>query len=217
MMKRNSILFLFIVLLSSCQDNSPNPLCGSSRAEFYDIQDITVNGLLYEGTDPVYTFSYRKLIPVGQVVTSYNFILELKASTNIRYVKNTKNQLTNLSIISSAQACSPALPITNEIISMLNITSSDDFDATHPAGSNLNELFTVVYTNGNGAKTDFYLNGIKTYNVNEFVAAAPQGMMSIHLKLIQSPSISKTQNFKIEYMQTDSDYYELFLKNITFL
>ncbi|MFV1984850.1 MAG: hypothetical protein ACC657_14990 [Thiohalomonadales bacterium] len=217
-MKRNSILFLIFLLLLSCRhDGTTVSTCADSPPGYYDIQNMVANDLLYEGTNPdSYSWYNTRPIPAGQTVTNTNFIVELESSGKVDYVNNQRKFFLKSSLISSAYACTRALPATYEIISAINITSNNDFDAMHPAGSNLNDLFTVEYTHGTGVDADFYLNGVKKYTLNEFVAAAPQGMRKIHLKLIQDPVISKIQNFKIEYTQTDGDYYEMFLENIIF-
>jgi len=217
-MKRYSILLLISLLLLSCRhDGTSVSTCEGLSARFYDIQNMVVNGLLYEGTNPDFYSWYDTIpIPEGQTVTNNNFIVELESSGNVYTVTNERNIFFKLSLINSAHACSQAQPRTYEIISAITITSNNDFDDKHPAGSSLNDLFTVEYTKGRGVNADFYLNGVKKYTLNEFIAAAPHGMREIHLKLIQVPVVSKIQNFKIEYTQTDGEYYEMFLENITF-
>jgi len=216
-MKRISILFLAL-LLSACLDSeTPVDTCAGLKSGSYDIQDIAVNGLFYDNTTLDYYY-WRYAIPIktDQVVTHNNFILELKATSTSLSAKTKSDWLFNFSPIKLAVACSLAPPATQEIISMLNITSNNEFDDTHTIGSNLNELFTVEYVDGRGVNRDFYLNNTRTYNLNEFVNESPQGMKYIHLKLIRSPTLSKVQNFKIEYMQTDGDYYERYLDTVTF-
>ena len=52
----------------------------------------------------------------------------------------------SFSVVSSAYACSvPPEPFSDEVILDIQITSDTDFDAGHPAGSNLADLFSIAF------------------------------------------------------------------------
>jgi len=109
-------------------------------------------------------------------------------------------------------------PATYEIITMLNITSDADFNSNYPAGSNLNTLFFVKDTWGRGVNSN-YDHAIlfnKNIHINDFLLAEPPGMEQMHIMLSTAPTLSKTHNFKIDYMHNDGEFYEIFINTINF-
>lgn len=222
-MKRTLLVFMSILLLSSClgNDNNNNTCSNTLKnyPNFYDIQNISANALLYEAAGATYyRWSRHSPILANQIIDANLFILELAATSTVSVVKNKRHNLIDFSPINSAIACTPTPPSTYEVISKLTITSDADFNQDYPAGSNLNKLFLVKYTVGSGVSSNYqgFNFNTESINVDDFVVANPPGMSTIHMMLSAIPVLSKIHNFKIVYMHSDGEYFEIFLNTVEF-
>lgn len=90
--------------------------------------------------------------------------------------------------ITSAYACTPPLPIYNikDSIESMSITSNNDFDTSHPAGTLLNDYFNMPD-----------LNRFNTMMHNGGYGAAYKAENSFEFKLLQSPSDTGTHIFTL--------------------
>jgi hypothetical protein len=215
------ILFLLLItgLLLSCVDatNESSGCDFSNTPKFYDIQNITLNNLIYEDdVSNLYSWYKAKKIQLGQIIDAKKYVIEISAESNFTLTKNKKHYYFNLSPIQSAVACSPAPPKTYEIISMLKITSNEDFNENYPAGSDLSALFIIKDVLGEGVNSDYYKYYNTIFTVNEFVKVSPPGMQRIHMMLTIAPSLSKIHNFKVEYMHTSGEYFDKYPEQVMF-
>lgn len=78
-------------------------------------------------------------------------------------------------------ACSPAEPITDEKLEDILITSEIDFNAEHPAGTNLSDLFDVVVTAYGYSDYD------RKYSIGEYLASKPPVPIKLTLILKEAP------------------------------
>ncbi len=86
----------------------------------------------------------------------------------------------------SAYACSPPEPYSDEKITDIIIISNEDYDETHPAGTDLKDLFEVQSSNGNRS------------TVSEYLQKQPK-IEYIEFKLAKAPEEKKTHTFTITY------------------
>ncbi len=75
----------------------------------------------------------------GTAIAWRRFAVSLKADVQTYYV-----QVPHFSLFASAYACSPSLGQARQTLSKMSITSAQDFNAQHPAGSELSSLFGVL-------------------------------------------------------------------------
>jgi hypothetical protein len=94
----------------------------------------------------------------------------------------------NLSFISSALACDPGEPYSEEKITAITITANQDFDALHPAGTNLNDVFYVQYYSLSGS----------TFTIEEFLKTSPK-VGNLLFLLASAPDVQKQIQFTITY------------------
>lgn len=107
---------------------------------------------------------------------------------NIRFSgRSYSENFKNLSLISSAYACSPAEPYSEERIADIIITANQDFDASHPMGSNLADVFYV----NRGANNS-------SFTVEEYIKTKPR-IEDLDFFLVSAPRIQKKFQFTITY------------------
>jgi hypothetical protein len=116
----------------------------------------------------------------------------------------------NFSLIHQAYACSPATPQTDEIIDSISITSSKDFDITHPSGNELSDLFDIIVLD--------YANGIdyKHYTFNDYIKTNPAVPNELVFILTAPPDVTTDFEFLVKYYQNgiDYDYFEFSTRKI---
>ncbi|NQZ05721.1 MAG: hypothetical protein HRT35_01035 [Algicola sp.] len=214
-----SVLFLAI----SCKDVDQ---CGSTPNSQYHITAIEVTPVTYSELPTLIGFKVTTTaVDTNNAVDANQFMLELNADTAINptLVKNSPDNGYNFSfsfsfsLMSKAYACSPVAPYTEEKITQLNITSDNDFSADYPAGSNLNALFNVLYSESVVVPTHTNSNGDRTaYTLAEYVATTPNASQILQLKLIQAPETLKTHQFTIDYMHDDGQQFTVSTGVVTF-
>lgn len=108
------------------------------------------------------------------------------------------------SLIQTANACDPGVPTTDETIDSIKIITSANFDASHPAGSDIMKLFDVVVTD-------------QTKNINsqkmalhEYIASKPTTPEQMVFMLTSPPDSTGLFAFTVKYYQDgiDHDYFE---------
>lgn len=208
-MKKIKILFIiyivYIVGLGGCIHGGS---CDIEPSEF-DIQSMRLTpykiiSIYSNGTYFLSSITSNTILDLNQLV--------LTLRSDINYVKANTIEF---NFISSAYASSCPDPgiYTDERIASINITSDSDFSIQYPAGSNLNDLFNVAYV-GN---LDFVGGStIVNKSVNDYVATTPSANYVINIELTSLPDISKTHTFKIEYTQTNGEYYEFYTNALNF-
>lgn len=111
----------------------------------------------------------------------------------------------NFSLIQSAYACSPVIPTTDEKIDSVVILSQKDFDANHPAGTDLSDLFEiVVLDNANGI---YY----EKFEMENYLSTNPTVPNELTMILKHQPDITTDFVFSIKYYQKgidDNDFFE---------
>ena len=97
-------------------------------------------------------------------------------------------------IISSAYACSPPIPTSDEVIKDIRIYSDKDFNDGYPAGKDLAELFDVVVLN----RAEY---GYRRFELPNFVEQKPNAADKLILILKARPETTSSFQFTVEYEQ----------------
>lgn len=109
---------------------------------------------------------------------------------------------TSFQIISSAYACSPPIPTSDEVIKDIRIYSDKRFKDAYPAGEDLSGLFDAVVLN----RADF---GYRRFELNDFLGREPNAVDELILLLDAKPETTSRFQFTVEYEQ-DGDGLERF-------
>jgi len=205
---------LLSLIISSCSFDQ----CGDAGNPQYDITTMTAK--LTISTQPFDNFGLFRFstleLPLGQSTNIDQFVLELSATTGPAFSSNDPppKPMFSLSLIPTANACSPIEPFTNEKIASITITSSNDFSNEYPSGTDLAPLFLVI-------SNDLYLFNRSTgeklpYSLDEYLALNPPAGKLLQLSLSLSPPINKTHQFNIEYSHENGEFFMMSLPEVTF-
>src|SRR5687768_6008871 len=144
-MYKKGILLLFIIIgqLSCTYDN-----CKGNDVPFYDIQNIDLQE--YKIVSVHSDFLSVEPLNTNFPVTFDSLFIRLES--DLKYYADAR-PVFDFSLMSSAYACDPVFRYgykgTQERVDTILVTGLFDFDASHPAGTNLNDLFTVGYSEPN--------------------------------------------------------------------
>lgn len=179
-MKKIIFLFGFFVVLAifsalhSCKKFGSS--CGrNERFEDYKFFANTISGWIGTG------FYYNEKIQTDSIY-QYNILIFRISFSGHRYGCN----YPVLDFFQSAYACSPPDLYSEEKITDIIITSDEDYDETHPAGTDLRNLFEVNSRS----------NGI--LNIDEYLSIQPN-IEDVELKLLKAPETEKTFTFTVTY------------------
>jgi hypothetical protein len=110
----------------------------------------------------------------------------------------------NFSLIHSAYACDPGIPQTDEKIDSIVMTTNKDFDSSHPAGTELSDMFDVVVRDD--------ANGIyyEKVTLKDYLDTNPYVPNELVLILNKQPDMTTDFQFLVRYYQDgiDVDYFE---------
>lgn len=142
-------------------------------------------------------------------IDAADFIIEVrlvpKSTTTESSLYNLalQHQLT-FSLFNSTHA-DPAPPLAQTNLDQIKITSNAKFSNDYPAGSSLNDLFSIEYLNG----LDFFGQGIE--DITDPIKGGAHSLKDLHLqlRLTQPPSESLTHSFSIQVNYTPFDLEEI--------
>lgn len=112
------------------------------------------------------------------------------------------DQLKSFSLFPSALACTYPIPVSEEIITGIQIFSDKDFNSEYASGDNLADLFDVVV---------LYLDsGYQRYDLTNFLSTDPNVPNEIILLLKSAPETTDRIQLTVQYSQDgiDLDSYE---------
>lgn len=165
-----SLLFIFS-LINSCKKGGGE--CGNLKPKFYATK---MSG---ETLDSIYP---------SQNITDSTVIryddLKISISFSGKHYSEAKSEF---SLISSAYACDPVPPYSEEKITSITITSDQDFDSLHVAGTDLSDVFLVSR----------YSYDTK-YTIEKYLKTEPK-IENLEFTLILAPEIQKQIQFTITY------------------
>lgn len=191
-----TLVSLFMIIAISC--NITGDDCGPFNDKFKTVdfqaglKSITISG--NPSLDVQYstlesdTIGFDKFgLSMFPVLESYSLNLE---------------RLDSFSLIPSAYACSPPIPVSEEMITDIEIFSNRNFNLEYTSGENSAELFEIVFLYRN--------SGYQRSNLNEFLSSEPNVPDEIFLVLKSAPETTEPIQFTIKYSQDgiDMDSYE---------
>ncbi len=190
-----SIYFIILILgLVSCEKCGPFP----SNYKVIGMESYLSNLVYSDTTEQDYML--KQITNDTVDYSSYSILLIPETETYFA----SKN-LYSFSLITSAYACSPVIPTSDEKIDSIQIITNSDFDNTHPSGSNLADIFDVIIND--------YENGINNqrYQLQDYTDSKPYVSSEIILLLKNAPNETKEFEFTIKYYQDgiSYDYFEL--------
>jgi hypothetical protein len=165
-----SLVFLFS-LINSCEKYGSD--CGDINNKFYA---TSMFGEIYDNINRAQNITDSTIISFENLRISVNF--------TGKYYSNAKS---DFSLISSAYACDPVPPYSEEKITDIIVTANQDFDAIHLAGSKLNDLFLVSK----------YTYDTK-YALEDYLKMHPN-IENLEFSLISTPDIQQKIQFTITY------------------
>jgi len=113
------------------------------------------------------------------------------------YYSLNSERLNSFSLIPSAFACSPPIPVSEEMITNIEIFSNRNFSSEYASGENLAELFEIVVLYRN--------SGYQRSNLNEFLSSEPNVPDEIFLMLKSEPETTEPIQFTVKYSQDGID------------
>ncbi len=183
----NKMLFLSICCLLAACDGAKNP---------HELTPATIT----EFTPPLQAHHYQEIISEEQTVEALDFILVFKRLDKepISRAQTLANVFGSL-LINRAVADSQIF-IHEHKLGRIEITSDAEFSENYPAGSSLNNLFTIDYysiSDGdyiNSKKTPIDAYAVDLNYINYQNIKAPK---LLQLRLLKAPTSEKTHLFTV--------------------
>lgn len=205
-MKRSlafALLFGFLISFSACDAGTQ---CGPFDSRFVTT-DFTSGAFEFELDDSLRldpnVLPPPELSPVGEDTLSHSdFSIQMRA--DIETFASRRERGMSFSLVSSAYACSPALPTSEEVIEDIQIYSDEDFNDDYAAGDNLAELFDILVP----IRVDAV--AYHKFDLNDFLSTNPNPTGEIILLLKEPPQTVSDLQFTVQYTQQSEalDYYE---------
>jgi len=188
--------FLFLMAgLISCEK------CGPFAGKF------KVVGLDFSTQNAEYSETAERKLTLSLVekndTISYN-LFSILINPEIEGIFSLHQKMPKFDLVSTAYACSPPIPTTDERIDSILITTNKYFDEQHPAGTNLSGLFDVVVFDE--VNNIFY----ERFKLKDYVSTKPSVPGLLVLVLNNPPAKSEAFEFTVEYYQdgVDFDFFE---------
>ncbi len=193
-------LLTLLIGLFSCDTCGPFP------------NKFKVVGLDWLNYQAVYSDTSQMRLSLSEIVNDTvdfeKYSIHIKPKQETFFAQNCNRS--GFSLIPSAYACDPALPHTDETIDSITINAAKDFDTTHPAGSDLSDLFDVIVLD--------YTNNIyyEKYALIQYLQTTPYVPNELVLILTEQPDVTTDFEFFVKYYQDgiDYDYFEFLTDKI---
>lgn len=201
MFKKTIAVYLLIVsfsLIAVVSCNLTDDDCGPFNDKFktVDFQTGFMNVSISE--NPSLNLQYRTL--ESDTIEFYSFGIAMFPIGE--FYSLSSKQLHSFSLIPSALACSPPIPVSAEIITGIEIFSNRNFNSEYISADNLAELFEVVVL--------YRGSGYQRSTLNEFLSSEPTVPDEIFLLLNLAPESTEPIQFTVKYSQdgVDMESYE---------
>lgn len=214
------IPFTLFLFMFGCDDQDPNiTSCGdlSSYPTEFDITDLSIEILVTPEPKVYPTMIFGEIYNENTEVKFNGIVFSINSETQIIAKKSEKPKSLSFSLISSAYACSPVLPSTNEKIVGIKITSSAAFDGSLATGDSLKSKFDVIYAD---SETDFYSyenDAVVYYSLNSYLEQDDvYAGNAIQLILNEAPEFVGKHIFFIEFTLNTGEIFTLETPEISF-
>lgn len=182
------LIFLCLGIIS-CEDCGPFP-------DSLKVTDLDWN--IYE---VIYTETPNNDLNLSEVTE--NSVPYNKFSIFIKPRKETYfsviNEINSINLISSAYACDPVPPKTNDNIENIEIFTNKDFNSNHLIGENLAKIFDVIIYD---SENEIYY---KKFDLLTYLISKPKVPTEMTLILKDSPLETTNFKFTVKYYQNGKD------------
>jgi hypothetical protein len=190
---------IMMVSLFSCETVLSG--CGGGEQRKYKLGDLE---LKTQQSSHIFDWTDLYDIGNGDSVVYKQFAITLQAEI-VLYRAHVTKQVSGL--FQQVYACSPAPPGTIERIEDIIITANNAYDEDHPAGSNLADVFKVIFIGVYGAEVDRETNE----DLENFLQPNPDLPTYLTLTLKTPPDQTRDFVFAVTYKQDGIDHDEFTL------
>ncbi len=213
------LLCIFIgSVITACNggDGISGP-CGGPTYRSYDVNGYDLTTAITDEVRGPDLPSDGELYTEGEPAQHEALLITLVTDIELLASQTQDAQRLRFSLFNRAYACSPVPPSPNEEIASINITSSNNFNDIYPAGTSLNGVFNVVYTDASadfarisGDATEFF--SLEEYLQQEEVTPS----QLFQLVLNTEPTSNNVHQFDIEIIFTNGKVFEISTSQVTF-
>ena len=192
-MKRFLLLSLLCISLSFSSCSIFGPCWGSPDAEkFWTLDfDSEIRKVMIDDTSEELT---PNLLAIeSDTLAQGEFGIWMVPVQEFYYVEHQRRPA--ISFVQSAYACSLPAPTSDEVITNIQIVSNNDFDANHPAGSDISDLFSIIVLDVPNANRYF------EFSLPDFLSTRRNAYDEIILVLDAEPEQTGAFNFTVTYTQ----------------
>ncbi len=186
-----SLVILLTVITISC--NVTGDDCGPFNSKFKTVDFDTDLKIISISENRGLNVQYRTL--ESDTIEFDKFGISMFPVTEF-YSLNTKLHH-SFSLIPSAFACSPLIPVSEEVITDIEIFSDRDFNSSYSSGDNLADVFEVIVFTFN--------TGYHRYDLINFLSYEPIVPDKIFLLLKVTPETTEPIQFTVKYSQNGID------------
>jgi len=193
------LISVYLVLISvgifSCAK------CGPFADKYRNIGlDWSVYKSIYSDTSSDSKLNYSN-INKNDTVDFNTYSISITPIHENYFSQNLENA--DFNIITTACACSPNSPTTDEKIDSLIILSDKDFNADHKVGSNLSKIFDVIVYDPE--RRLYY----EKFDLQYFLDGKPFVPQNMTLILKEKPAVTDEYQFTVKYYQNGKyNYFE---------
>lgn len=184
-----TIFFAIITVSCNISGNECGPFDGKFKTVGFNTDLITI--LIQDGSisDVQYSFLESDTIEFDRFGLSMFPVAKYYALNTVRP--------NSFSLMPSAFACSPPIPVSEETITDIQIFSNKNFNSEYAIGENLADLFEIIVFYGG--------SGYQRSTLNEFLSSEPNVPDEIFLALKSAPATTKPVQFTVNYSQNGID------------
>ncbi len=180
--------------------------CG--EPDYYKVSSINSNLLRLKGIEIIGSAKIKSYL-VERIDTVEDTVKirydSLGIEINIEKILAQSSSLPNNNpVFQNAYALSKA--VNYERIFAIEITSDKDYNSLYPAGSNLNELFSI--------SEEHLVYGV---NLNEFLSRYDAGTSTVLYKILFAPEKEEVRTLKIKYITENNHEFEIVVRNLIIL
>jgi hypothetical protein len=181
-------IFLFLGIVS-CEP------CGPFH-DSYKVVDLnwkTYNATYIEA--PNNELNLSEITENSVLYNKFSIFIEPQKETYFSVI----NEINSINLISSAYACDPVPPKTNDNIENIEIFANKNFNSNHLIGENLAEIFDVIIYD---SENEIYY---EKFDLVTYLISKPKVPTEMTLILKESPIETSDFKFTVKYYQNGKD------------
>lgn len=182
------LIFLCLGVIS-CEECGPFP-------DSFKVTDL--DWKIYEGIyieTPNNDLNLSEITENSVLYNKFSIFIEPRKETYFSVI----NENISINLISSAYACSPTLPKTNDNIDNIEIIANKDFNSNYLIGENLAGIFDIIIYD---SENKIYY---EKFDLETYLSSKPKVPTEMILILKDSPLETSEFKFTIKYYQNGKD------------